>query len=174
MAPASCRRKSHRVDFDDVQLQADINGLCIDSITIADPTPGSEFLREIFCGNGPVWPSHPIRFLSTTNQLTIHMSTDVTDEATGFSARYSQVKPRKEYLFAVGTDIATIFRFDRFSKKGISLLPLPGSTHPFALTFDPISAYFYYTDIQEKLIARINIKGDIHDILVDDHIGSEY
>ncbi|XP_071848222.1 uncharacterized protein [Apostichopus japonicus] len=158
--------------FDDVQLEADTDGQCYDSITIADPTPGSEFLPAIFCNDGPGWPSHPIRFLSTTNQLTIHMQTNNISAASGFSARYSQVQPRTEYIFAVETDIASLIRFDRFSKKGSPLIPLPGSTFPFALTFDPISAYFYYTDIHEKLIARINIKGDIHDILVDDHIGT--
>ncbi|XP_071853363.1 low-density lipoprotein receptor-related protein 1-like isoform X2 [Apostichopus japonicus] len=100
------------------------------------------------------------------------MQTDNTVEATGFSARYSQVLPRTEYIAAVGTDIASIVRFDRFSTKGIQHLPLPRSTRPSALTFDPIRAYFYYTDIQEKFIARVNIKGDIHDILVDDHIGT--
>ncbi|PIK60052.1 putative low-density lipoprotein receptor-related protein 6 [Apostichopus japonicus] len=158
--------------FDDVQLEADTDGQCYDSITIADPTPGSEFLPATFCNDGPGWPSHPIRFLSTTNQLTIHMKTNNIYAASGFSARYSQVQLRTEYIFAVETDIASFIRFDRFSKKGSPLIPLPGSTFPFALTFDPISAYFYYTDIQEKFIARINIKVDIHDILVDDHIGT--
>ncbi|XP_071848238.1 cubilin-like isoform X2 [Apostichopus japonicus] len=156
--------------FDDVQLEAKIGGQCYDTITIADPTPGSESLPATFCDDGPGWPAHPIRFLSTTNQLTIHMQTDNTLEERGFSARYNQVQPRTEYIAAIGTDIASIVRFDRFSKKGFQNLPLPGSTHPFALTFDPISAYFYYTDIHEKFIARVNIKGDIHDILVDDHI----
>ncbi|XP_071849867.1 uncharacterized protein [Apostichopus japonicus] len=156
--------------FDDVQLEEDTSGQCYDSITIADPTPGSDFHSATFCDNGPGWPVHPIRFLSTTNQLTIHMQTDNTIGATGFSARYSQVKPRTEYIAAIGTDIASIVRFGRFTKMGSEHLPLPGSKRPSALTFDPISAYFYYTDIQVKFIARINIKGDIHDILVDDHI----
>lgn len=84
------------------------------------------------------------------------------------------VAPRTEYIAAVAVDTSSIIRFDRLRPRLIEPIDLPGSSDPSALTFDPIESYFYYTDVQEKFIARVKEDGSESTILVQDAIDGMY
>ncbi|PIK58977.1 hypothetical protein BSL78_04077 [Apostichopus japonicus] len=162
--------------FDVVDLQ-DQNDerVCLDTIEVFDGPPGSSALAFPFCGDGPIWPKHPIRFLSSSNQLSVTIKTDSIDNGMGFQARYTHVQPRTEYIAAIGVESTDIIQFKRFSAFSIPRQRLAVSTRPSALTFDHISDFFYYTDTQEKFIARVHIGGSSSsDILITDAVDSKF
>lgn len=83
------------------------------------------------------------------------------------------VPPRTEYIAAVGVDTISLYIIDRFSTTA-QVITLPESLRPSAVSFDPVDSYFYYTDVQEKIIGRVQ-HSDVtqFDIIIRDGIESE-
>ncbi|KAJ8043041.1 Zinc metalloproteinase nas-39 [Holothuria leucospilota] len=85
--------RSVEVTFTSIDLQPMFLDLfCVDSVTVYDGVPGSTLFTFPFCGGGPSWPRKPYRFVSSSNILSITMSTDQSLTGTGFVAEYKHGK----------------------------------------------------------------------------------
>ncbi|KAJ8043045.1 Low-density lipoprotein receptor-related protein 5 [Holothuria leucospilota] len=156
--------------FTNINLEPEIVGICLDQITVYDGLPLSTTLTSPFCGNGPYWPRRPHRFLSTSNKLSITMQTDSSINGTGFVAEYRHVPFRNESIAAINVDSPSIMQFNRFSSYLFERIILSNSTHPSALDFDPITEFFYYTDIDVGFIGRIKYDASLDEMLAEENV----
>ncbi|KAJ8043047.1 Low-density lipoprotein receptor-related protein 6 [Holothuria leucospilota] len=158
------------ITFTGIDLESDVGGICFDAITVFDGTPESTALSLPFCGDGPFWPPWPIRFLSTSNRLSVTMTTDTAITGTGFQLEYKHVPPRIESVAAVNVDSPSIIQFNRLALYLLDPIPLSQSTRPSALDFDPITEFFYYTDIGVGFIGRIKYNASLEEVLVQENV----
>ncbi|KAJ8043064.1 Low-density lipoprotein receptor-related protein 5 [Holothuria leucospilota] len=158
------------ITFLDVDLEIpNSNNECLDSVSVYDGTVDSKLLAEPFCEDGPRWPHFPAKMLSTSNQMTVVMETNGVGIGRGIVADYKHAAPRIEAIAAVDTDNLQIFYFNRLGYTSPGKIPLPGASHPFAISFDPIEENFYFTDIGVRaFIGRVNFGGSRIDVVIDD------
>ncbi|KAJ8043039.1 Low-density lipoprotein receptor-related protein 4 [Holothuria leucospilota] len=68
------------------------------------------------------------------------------------------VKHREEFVAVVAVENPTIILFNRFSSPSFfPQIALTGATSPSALSFDRLTKFFYFSDIQSKFIGRIGL-----------------
>lgn len=158
------------ITFEEVTLDDSIDqdGNCLDRITVYDG-----FTRQIippFCDDGPPWPRFPIRLISTTDTMVINLVKQ-REASRGFLAKYKHVSPRQEVLAVVNVDNPAIALFDRLSSLSSSKeIHLLHSSSPSALSFDPISEIFYFTDIQKRAIGRAGLKNGAVSFIIEENV----
>ena len=86
---------------------------------------------------------------------------------------FPPVLPRNESIAAINVDEPSIIQFNRFARGVLGLIPLLQSTRPSALDFDPITEFFYYTDIADGFIGRIKLDASADEILVEEDVQSK-
>ncbi|KAJ8041610.1 Low-density lipoprotein receptor-related protein 6 [Holothuria leucospilota] len=160
------------ITFTEIDLEEElpIVNICFDTITVFDGVGGSNNLTLPFCGDGPFWPRRPHRFLSTSNQLSVVLETDLSITGQGFVAEYRHVPFRVESIAAINVDERSIVLINRFSPTVSEPIPLLMSRRPSALDFDPITEFFYYTDIDVGFIGRIMLNSNSEEVLVQEDI----
>ncbi|KAJ8043037.1 Low-density lipoprotein receptor-related protein 6 [Holothuria leucospilota] len=157
------------ITFEEVILDATIDqaGNCLDRITVYD---GPRQIIPPFCDDGPPWPRFPIRLISTTDTMVINLVKQ-REASRGFLAKYKHVSPRQELLAVINVDNPAIALFDRLSSLSSSKeIHLLHSSSPSALSFDPISEIFYFTDIQKRAIGRASLRNSTVSFIIEENV----
>lgn len=77
-------------------------------------------------------------------------------------------------MAAIAVDTRSIVQFNRFSVFPPDPIPLVKSVRPSALDFDPITEFFYYTDLDIGFIGRIMYDASSEEVLVEENIDSKF
>ncbi|KAJ8043150.1 hypothetical protein HOLleu_10114 [Holothuria leucospilota] len=84
------------------------------------------------------------------------------------------IPPRIESIATVNVDSPSIIQFNRHGINLLDRIPLSQSTRPSALDFDPITEFFYYTDIGVGFIGRIKYDASLEEVLVQENVQNMY